>query len=98
MIFNETKYQFSAQTWDTVSDILVPFPEKPIMNVTGEMIAQNFTVRKLFEMGDEFFQSLNMTKLPESFWTKSLLEKPSDGRDLVCHASAWYFYTKDDVR
>lgn len=56
----------------------------------------------MFEKGDEFFQSLNMTKLPESFWKKSVLEKPADGRDLVCHASAWDFGIKvngqDDVR
>lgn len=26
------------------------------------------------------------------------MKKPSDGRDLVCHASAWDFYLTDDVR
>lgn len=26
------------------------------------------------------------------------MEKPTDGRDLVCHASAWDFYLIDDVR
>uniref|UniRef100_A0A240PNG2 Angiotensin-converting enzyme n=1 Tax=Anopheles epiroticus TaxID=199890 RepID=A0A240PNG2_9DIPT len=52
----------------------------------------------MFEMGDEFFQSLNMTKLPQTFWEKSILEKPDDGRDLICHASAWDFSKPDDVR
>lgn len=33
-----------------------------------------------------------------TFWDKSILEKPTDGRELVCHASAWDFYTKNDVR
>lgn len=33
-----------------------------------------------------------------TFWDKSVLEKPKDGRDLVCHASAWDFYVTDDVR
>lgn len=33
-----------------------------------------------------------------TFWEKSILEKPNDGRELVCHASAWDFYKKDDVR
>lgn len=32
------------------------------------------------------------------FWDKSIIEKPTDGRDLICHASAWDFYLKDDVR
>lgn len=26
------------------------------------------------------------------------MEKPTDGRELICHASAWDFYKKDDVR
>lgn len=26
------------------------------------------------------------------------MEKPSDGRDLICHASAWDFYLDSDVR
>lgn len=33
-----------------------------------------------------------------SFWVKSILVKPTDGRDLVCHASAWDFYLNSDVR
>uniref|UniRef100_A0A182SJF9 Angiotensin-converting enzyme n=1 Tax=Anopheles maculatus TaxID=74869 RepID=A0A182SJF9_9DIPT len=37
-------------------------------------------------------------KLRNTFWEKSILEKPNDGRELVCHASAWDFYKKDDVR
>lgn len=32
------------------------------------------------------------------FWDKSIIEKPTDGRDLVCHASAWDFYLQNDVR
>uniref|UniRef100_A0A182SB90 Angiotensin-converting enzyme n=1 Tax=Anopheles maculatus TaxID=74869 RepID=A0A182SB90_9DIPT len=62
------------------------------------MIRQGYTPIKMFEMGDDFFTSLNMTKLPQSFWDKSILVKPADGRDLVCHASAWDFYSIDDVR
>lgn len=52
----------------------------------------------MFEMGEGFFLSLNMSKLPESFWSKSILEKPNDGRKMICHASAWDFAIKNDVR
>ncbi|XP_055638227.1 angiotensin-converting enzyme-like [Toxorhynchites rutilus septentrionalis] len=62
------------------------------------MVKQGYNPTKMFQMGDEFFVSLNMTKLPQTFWEKSILEKPTDGRELVCHASAWDFYKKDDVR
>uniref|UniRef100_A0A336LZ65 Angiotensin-converting enzyme n=1 Tax=Culicoides sonorensis TaxID=179676 RepID=A0A336LZ65_CULSO len=87
-----------GQTWDEIMDITAPYPSKPQLDVSEEMKKQGYTPIKMFEMGDEFFQSLNMTKLPEVFWQKSVLEKPSDGRDLVCHASAWDFYKYNDVR
>ena len=32
------------------------------------------------------------------FWKKSMLEKPADGRRVVCHASAWDFGDKKDFR
>uniref|UniRef100_A0A182LUT3 Angiotensin-converting enzyme n=1 Tax=Anopheles culicifacies TaxID=139723 RepID=A0A182LUT3_9DIPT len=87
-----------GQTWDNIADITTPFPNKKLLDVTEEMVRQGYTPVKMFEMGDEFFQSLNMTKLPPTFWEKSIVEKPNDGRELVCHASAWDFYKKDDVR
>lgn len=32
------------------------------------------------------------------FWKKSIIEKPSDGRDLICVANAIDLYIKNDVR
>ncbi|XP_067620158.1 angiotensin-converting enzyme [Eurosta solidaginis] len=87
-----------AQQWSGIADIVSPFPDKPLIDVTNEMVAQGYTPLKMFQMGDEFFQSMNLTKLPQAFWDKSILVKPDDGRDLVCHASAWDFYVVDDVR
>ncbi|XP_053692653.1 angiotensin-converting enzyme-like [Sabethes cyaneus] len=87
-----------AQTWDNVADITTPFPKSKLLDVTDEMVAQGYDALKMFHMGDEFFVSLNMTRLPQTFWEKSILEKPTDGRELVCHASAWDFYKQDDVR
>merc|ERR1739838_1289875 len=34
----------------------------------------------------------------DNFWKNSLIEKPEDGRDVVCHASAWDFYGNEDYR
>ncbi|XP_055848354.1 angiotensin-converting enzyme-like isoform X2 [Episyrphus balteatus] len=87
-----------GQTWGEVASILTPFPEKPLIDVTDEMVRQGYTAKKMFEMGDQFFQSLNLKKLPQTFWEKSIIEKPTDGRDLICHASAWDFYLNSDVR
>ncbi|XP_062548667.1 angiotensin-converting enzyme-like [Armigeres subalbatus] len=87
-----------GQVWENIADFTTPFPEKKLLDVTKEMNKQGYTQLKMFQMGDDFFQSLNMTKLPQDFWDKSILVKPTDGRNLVCHASAWDFFATDDVR
>jgi peptidyl-dipeptidase A len=35
--------------------------------------------------------------MPQEFWDKSMFEKP-EGREVVCHASAWDFYNRKDFR
>ncbi|KAH8378413.1 hypothetical protein KR093_011246, partial [Drosophila rubida] len=87
-----------AQQWSEVASLVTPFPDKPLVDVTSEMVKQGYTPLKMFQMADDFFVSMNLTKLPQDFWDKSIIEKPTDGRDLICHASAWDFYLKDDVR
>ncbi len=53
---------------------------------------------KMTRIAESFYTSLGMPKLPDSFWTKSLLVQPRD-RDVVCHASAWDFdLAHSDVR
>ena len=51
----------------------------------------------MFELSDEFFKSLGLIAMPQSFWDKSMITKPPD-RDVVCHASAWDFYNRVDFR
>ncbi|XP_052864217.1 angiotensin-converting enzyme-like [Anopheles cruzii] len=87
-----------ALAWHQIADITSPFADRQLLDVTDEMVRQGYTPIQMFEMGDQFFQSLNMTKLPQTFWEKSILEKPEDDRDMICHASAWDFSKQDDVR
>ncbi|XP_055597642.1 angiotensin-converting enzyme-like [Uranotaenia lowii] len=87
-----------ADLWNNIADFTTPYPDSQLLDVTEEMIKQNYNPTRMFQIGDEFFVSLNMTKLPQTFWEKSILEKPNDGRDLICHPGAMYFYKKDDVR
>lgn len=56
------------------------------------------TVRDMFNIAEEFFVSLGLEPMPVDFWHKSLFEKPSDGREINCHASAWDFYDGRDFR
>ena len=87
-----------AQSWGNIGDLVRPFPNKPSIDVSDEMVKKGWTAKLMFEKTDEFFQSMGMLKLPEEFWSGSLIEKPDDGRDLVCHASAWDFYNGKDFR
>jgi peptidyl-dipeptidase A len=52
---------------------------------------------KIFKTAEDFFKSINLTALPESFWKNSILKKPAD-RQIVCHASAWDFGNRKDFR
>lgn len=53
-----------GQSWEEVVDLFTPYPEKPYVDVTNEMVKQGLTPVKIFQLGDEFFTSLGMIKLP----------------------------------
>jgi peptidyl-dipeptidase A len=59
--------------------------------------AQLETAREMTERAQDFYVSLGMPKLPDSYWEKTQFIKPRD-RDVVCHASAWPIDMQDDVR
>ncbi|KAJ9598396.1 hypothetical protein L9F63_010918, partial [Diploptera punctata] len=86
-----------SQTWNNILDISMPYPEKEAVDVTPQMVKQGYTPLKMFKLAEEFFTSLNLSAMPDMFWERSILEKP-EGRELVCHASAWDFYDGKDFR
>lgn len=83
--------------WSNLYSIGVPFPDQPDLDVTPALIKQNYTVQKMFETGDEFYTSMGLIPVPETFFNLSMLEKPDD-REVICHATAWDFYDKTDFR
>lgn len=87
-----------SQTWNNVYNMMVPFPDKPNVDVTDTMIAKGYNATHMFRVAEEFFTSLGLIEMPPEFWDKAMLEKPSDGREVVCHASAWDFYNRKDFR
>ncbi|XP_067687134.1 uncharacterized protein [Haliotis asinina] len=87
-----------AQSWNNLLDILQPFKDKESVDVTPQMKAQNYTALRMFHTADDFFRSLGMKPMPQPFWNRSMIEKPKDGRSVVCHASAWDFYNGRDFR
>ena len=77
MTVSQTRW---AQQWSNIGDILKPYPGKPNLNVTGEMLSQGWNQKKMFEKAEEFFTSMGLEPMPREFWEGSILQKPDDGR------------------
>lgn len=65
--------------------------------VDADRAAQLDTAKEMTKRAEEFYVSLGMPKLPESYWAKTQFLQPRD-RDVVCHASAWDMNMAGDVR
>lgn len=60
------------------------------------MAKDNFTVKRMFEMSDEFYKSLGLPSSDMSYSEKAVIEKPV--QVIACHASAWDFCDGEDFR
>jgi len=85
-----------AQSWSNIYD-LMEIGQGESLNLTTLLEKAKYDPKKMVKTAENFFVSLGMPKLPETFYQRSLFEKPQD-REVVCHASAWHMDRKDDVR
>ena len=69
----------------------------PGYDLTKILQQRHTGAKQMVRYGEAFYVSLGFDKLPDTFWERSLLEKPKD-RDVVCHASAWDVDFQKDVR
>jgi peptidyl-dipeptidase A len=74
-----------------------PKATSPVQLAELSYRADAATSVRMTRIAEDFYISLGMPKLPDSFWQKSLLTRPRD-RDVVCHASAWDMNMQGDVR
>jgi len=51
----------------------------------------------MFRVADDFFGDMGLVRAPKEFWDETMYVKP-EGREVVCHASAWDFYNRKDFR
>ena len=65
--------------------------------VDADRAAQLATAKQMTQRAEDFYVSLGMPKLPESYWQKTQFIKPLD-REVQCHASAWDMTMAGDVR
>ena len=84
-----------AQSWENIDDIVGI--KKSSTDITKLVKKAGYDSKKMVQTAENFFVSLGMPKLPQSFYKHSLFEKPKD-REVVCHASAWHMDSKKDVR
>lgn len=82
-----------------IFDIVMPYENKSNLDVTSNLRQDSRfnTPKNRTRLAESFFVSLGLKELPESFYGKSMLQKPKD-REVVCHASAWDFNLYKDVR
>jgi peptidyl-dipeptidase A len=86
-----------AQEWENVYPLVEPYKGQASLDVTKAIQKKKIGDKAMVELGERFFTSLGLDKLPATFWDRSLFKRPRD-REVVCHASAWDITYDDDLR
>lgn len=87
-----------AQEWGNIYPLVAPKGSGDLGYDVGDLLtAQGKTPLDMVKAGENFYSSLGMAPLPETFWKRSQFLKPAD-REVICHASAWDVDNKDDIR
>ena len=86
-----------AQQWSSIYDIVKPDTAPVSYDLTTRLNERGYTPVKMVETGEAFFTSLGLDPLPETFWERSMIVRP-EGKEVVCHASAWDLDDEEDVR
>jgi len=86
-----------AQDWDNIYPLVEPANADPGYDLTELLKKRNTDWKQMVKYGENFFVSLGFAPLPETFWERSLFQRPRD-RDVVCHASAWDIDSLGDLR
>ncbi|XP_045467090.1 angiotensin-converting enzyme-like [Harmonia axyridis] len=89
-----------AQEWTNINEHVKPFPATKGQNITDALRKKGYNVKKMFETSDDFYKSLGLLPNDMSYNTAqgAIIEKPKDGREMVCHASAWDFCDRKNFR
>ena len=86
-----------AQGWGSLFKRFRLGSADPGYDLTTILRNRKTSSRDLVKYGEQFFVSLGLPALPQSFWSRSQFDRPRD-REVVCHASAWDLDLNEDVR
>uniref|UniRef100_A0A667X0J3 Angiotensin-converting enzyme n=1 Tax=Myripristis murdjan TaxID=586833 RepID=A0A667X0J3_9TELE len=84
--------------WTNLYSLSIPYPLKPDIDVSKTMVEQGWDEIRLFKEAEKFFMSVDLYKMFDNFWNNSMLVKPTDGRKVVCHPTAWDMGNREDFR
>lgn len=102
-----------AQEWGNIYELVAPAGAGDIGYDIGDLlkakgladpadteanpVKREAAAREMVKIGENFYSSLGLAPLPQTFWERSLFIKPRD-REVQCHASAWDMDNKNDIR
>ena len=87
-----------AQEWGNIYDVVAPKGAGDIgYSLDDLLVKKKINPTEMVKIGERFYTSLGLAPLPETFWQRSQIVRP-EGREVVCHASAWDIDNKDDLR
>ncbi|KAJ8943308.1 hypothetical protein NQ318_004749 [Aromia moschata] len=89
-----------AQSWGNIADVVRPFPNASKLNVDAALKEKGYTVQDMFRIADEFYQSMGLLPMGVCYNESAgaMVAKPTDGREVLCHASAWDFCDGETYR
>ncbi|KRZ19553.1 Propionyl-CoA carboxylase alpha chain, mitochondrial [Trichinella pseudospiralis] len=87
-----------AESWVNLFPLVAAYSEAPQVDVSEEMRRQHYTPERMFRLAESFFSSVGLPNMTRTFWQKSYFRRPDDGRNFICHASAWDMFWPDDFR
>ncbi|ESQ92710.1 peptidyl-dipeptidase A [Asticcacaulis sp. AC460] len=86
-----------AQDWTNIYDVVAPKTIKTSYSLDKLLVAKKYDAVKMVKTGENFYTSIGLEALPQTFWERSQITRPRD-REVVCHASAWDIDNRDDIR
>jgi peptidyl-dipeptidase A len=86
-----------SQQWGTLYDLMEPYPGVGDIDVDATLKAKDFSPKEMVRSAENFYASLGMPRLPDTFWERSQFSRPQD-REVDCYASAWGMDGGNDVR
>lgn len=86
-----------SQGWSFIYDLMEPYPSVSDLDVDNTLKTKNYSPQAMVRSAEDFYVSLGLPRLPDTFWERSMFSKPAD-RDVVCHASAWGLDAGNDLR